>query len=96
MAAGGIPVNVELSFETHYKITREALDSAVSKQTRAVIVNYPNNPTGCILSQEEAEILADFALAHDLILISDEIYERITYDKNKVSVWPLFRRLPTE
>ena len=83
MAAGGIPVNVELSFETHYKITREALDSAVSKQTRAVIVNYPNNPTGCILSQEEAEILADFALTHDLILISDEIYERITYDKKQ-------------
>lgn len=83
MAAGGIPVDVELSFESHYKITREALEKRVSSRTRAVIVNYPNNPTGCILSQEEAATLADFALAHDLLLISDEIYERITYDGNQ-------------
>lgn len=52
MAAGGTPVDVELSFESHYKITREALEKRVSSRTRAVIVNYPNNPTGCILSQE--------------------------------------------
>lgn len=83
MAAGGIPVDVELSFESHYKITREALEKRVSSRTRAVIVNYPNNPTGCILSQEEADTLADFALTHDLLLISDEIYERITYDGNQ-------------
>lgn len=80
MAAGGVPVNAALSFESHYKITRDTLEKHVSNRTRAVIVNYPNNPTGCILSQEEADTLADFALAHDLLLISDEIYERITYD----------------
>lgn len=82
-ACGGVPVNVELSFENNYKITREALEAQVSKRTRAVIVNYPNNPTGCILSEEEAEVLADFALAHDLLLIADEIYEKITFDGEK-------------
>lgn len=80
MASGGVPVDVELSFESQYKITRDSLEKCVSGHTRAVIVNYPNNPTGCILSQEEAEVLANFALDHDLMLISDEIYERITYD----------------
>ena len=83
MAAGGVPIDAELSFASHYKITRELLEKHASSRTRAVIVNYPNNPTGCILSQEEADTLADFALAHDLLLISDEIYERITYDSCK-------------
>lgn len=82
-ASGGVPVNVELSFEDNYRITRETLESHVTENTRAVIVNYPNNPTGCILSQEEAEMLADFALDHDLLLIADEIYERIVFDGAK-------------
>ncbi|MGN0658866.1 MAG: pyridoxal phosphate-dependent aminotransferase [Emergencia sp.] len=79
-AAGGVPVSVELKFEDNYRISREILEQYVSEKARAVIVNYPNNPTGCILSAEEADILADFALEHDLLLISDEIYERITFD----------------
>ena len=82
-ASGGVPVDVELSFADNYRITREVLESYVSDKTRAIIVNYPNNPTGCILSQEEAEILADFAIEHGLLLIADEIYERIAYDGNK-------------
>ena len=51
----------------------------MSENTRVLILNYPNNPTGCVLSKEEAEIVADFALDHDLMLIADEIYEKITY-----------------
>lgn len=82
-ASGAVPVNVALSFENNYKITRQVLAQHVSERTRAIIVNYPNNPTGCILSKEEAEILADFALDHDLLLIADEIYERIVYDGAK-------------
>jgi aspartate aminotransferase len=82
-ASGGVPVNVALSFQDNYKINRDVLENHVTPHTRAVIVNYPNNPTGCILSPDEAEILADFALEHDLLLIADEIYERITYDGAK-------------
>lgn len=78
-ACGGVPVGVELSFEDNYRISREILDQYVSENTRVLILNYPNNPTGCVLSKEEAEIVADFALDHDLMLIADEIYEKITY-----------------
>ncbi len=80
IAAGGVPVEVPLSFGNNYKIDREILEKYVSDKTRAMILNYPNNPTGCILSEEEAEIVADFAIDHNLILISDEIYERICFD----------------
>lgn len=82
-AVGGVPVSVALRFEDNYRISREILDAYVSDRTKAIIVNYPNNPTGCVLSEEEAEILADFALEHDLYIISDEIYEKIVYDGYK-------------
>ena len=82
-AVGGVPVSVELNFQDNYRITRETLEAKVSDRTKAIIVNYPNNPTGCVLSCEEAEILADFTLEHDLYVISDEIYEKIVYDGYK-------------
>ena len=80
-ACGGVPVGVELSFDDNYRVSRQVLEQYVSEKTRVLILNYPNNPTGCVLSKEEAEIVADFALDHDLMLIADEIYERITYDE---------------
>lgn len=79
-AAGGVPVGVELNFEENYHITREALEKEVSPRTRLLIINYPNNPTGCVLSQEEAECVADFALDHNLLVLSDEVYSAIVYD----------------
>ena len=79
-AAGGVPVGVELTFEENYHITRQALEKVVSPRTRLLIINYPNNPTGCVLSREEAECIADFALGHDLIVLSDEVYSTIVYD----------------
>ncbi|CCX60249.1 putative uncharacterized protein [Blautia hydrogenotrophica CAG:147] len=83
IAAGGVPVEVGLSFENNYKISREILEQHVSERTRALIINYPNNPTGCILTEEETQIVADFAITHNLIVISDEIYERICFDGRK-------------
>lgn len=79
-AAGGVPVGVELTFEENYHITRQALEKVVSPRTRLLIINYPSNPTGCVLSREEAECIADFALDHDLIVLSDEVYSTIVYD----------------
>lgn len=79
-AAGGVPVGVELNFEEKYRITWEALEKAVSPRTRLLIINYPNNPTGCVLSQEEAECVVDFALDHGLLVLSDEVYSTIVYD----------------
>lgn len=79
-AAGGVPVGVELTFEENYHITRLALEKVVSPRTRLLIMNYPNNPTGCVLSREEAECIADFALDHELLILSDEVYSTIVYD----------------
>ena len=79
-AAGGVPVGVELTFEENYHITRQVLEKVVSPRTRLLIMNYPNNPTGCVLSREEAECIADFALDHELLILSDEVYSTIVYD----------------
>lgn len=80
LAAGGVPVGVELTFEENYHVTRQALEKVVSPRTRLLIINYPNNPTGCVLSREEAECIADFALDHELLILSDEVYSTIVYD----------------
>ena len=80
LAAGGVPVGVELTFEENYHVTRQALEKVVSPRTRLLIINYPNNPTGCVLSREEAECIADFALDHELLILSDEMYSTIVYD----------------
>lgn len=82
-AVGGTAVNVPLDAGTNYRITEEVLEQYVTDRTKALIINYPNNPTGCILSEEEGHILAGFIQRHGLILISDEIYESIVYDGKK-------------
>ncbi len=83
-AAGGKCVKVKLDYKTQYRITKEKLEAAYSEKTRMLIINYPNNPTGRILHEEEADILEEFLLAHpDVYLLADEIYERIVYDGNK-------------
>lgn len=79
--AGGEPVNVQLDYRTNYTITREKLESAVTPRTRMLILNYPNNPTGRVLSRQEANAIEAFLLAHPQVLVlSDEIYERLRYD----------------
>ena len=82
-AAGGKAVPVVLRYENSYRIEAAALEAAVTERTKLLIVNYPNNPTGKVLTQPEAEILEQFLLNHpDVILLSDEIYERIVFDGN--------------
>lgn len=79
-AAGGIPVSIHLRYEDNYAITKEALEKACTPRTRMLIVNTPNNPTGRMLTQQEAELLTTFAQEHGLIIISDEIYSKLIYD----------------
>ncbi len=78
--AGGVPVKIPLSFEDNYTIRREVLEEAVTEKTRIVILNSPNNPTGRVLTLQEAAELEQFLLAHNILLISDEVYEEIIYD----------------
>lgn len=84
IAAGGEPICVNLDYTENYRITEEKLEAACTDKTRLIIINYPNNPTGRILHEEEADILENFLLKHtDIYLLSDEVYETIVYDSKK-------------
>ena len=85
--ADGVPVFVEGKEENDYKYTLESLNKVVNDNTKAIIINSPNNPTGTVYSIDELKEIAEFAQKHDLIIISDEIYEKLIYDgKKHVSV----------
>ncbi|MBQ6819906.1 MAG: pyridoxal phosphate-dependent aminotransferase [Clostridium sp.] len=79
--ADGIPVFVDNKKENDYKYSIEDLQKAVTSKTKAILLNSPNNPTGSIYTKEELIELAEFAKEHDLIIISDEIYEKLVYDE---------------
>lgn len=81
--ADGVPVFVETSKENNYKYTVKDLEEAVSSKTKAILINSPNNPTGTIYNKEELEQIAEFAKKHNLLIVSDEIYEKLIYDGEK-------------
>lgn len=84
-ASGGCPVAVHLNYEEDYRITYDALEAAVSEKTKLLIINYPNNPTGKILTDTDIEAISRFLREHpDIYLLSDEIYEKVVYDNNKI------------
>lgn len=79
--SGGVPVAVHLKYEEDYRITAEALEAAASERTKLLILNYPNNPTGRILTDSDIEAVSAFLRNHpDVCVLSDEIYEKIIYD----------------
>ncbi|MGG2092853.1 pyridoxal phosphate-dependent aminotransferase [Bacillus sp. S13(2024)] len=78
--AGGEPVYVEGLEENNYKITPEQLRQVITEKTKAVIINSPSNPTGMIYSKEELQQLGQVCLEHDILIVSDEIYEKLIYD----------------
>lgn len=84
--AHGTPVAVETGQENGFRITSAQLEAKVTPRTRILMLNYPNNPTGGILTRKDIEDIADFARKHDLIVITDEIYSELTYDGKHVSI----------
>lgn len=78
--AGGRPVFVPTEEADRFRLRREAVDACVTERSRVLIVNSPSNPTGSTLEEEDLAGLASFAEERDLFLVSDEIYEKITYD----------------
>jgi aspartate aminotransferase len=78
--AGGKPVFIETDETTAFKITPEKLEKAISKNTRALVLNSPCNPTGTTYSREELVAIGAVCLKHDFFIISDDIYERLLYD----------------
>lgn len=78
--AGGVPVYIESSREQNFKITAEQLKQAITDKTKAIIINSPSNPSGMVYSREELEELAQVALEHNILIVSDEIYEKLIYN----------------
>ncbi|MBR2215843.1 MAG: aminotransferase class I/II-fold pyridoxal phosphate-dependent enzyme [Selenomonadaceae bacterium] len=77
--AGGVPVSVAAKIENEFRITPAELEPYVTERTKVLLIGYPNNPTGAIMTRDDLLALADFAKKHDLIVISDEIYGELTY-----------------
>lgn len=77
--AGGVPVHIEATATSQFKVTAEQIAKAVTSKTKAVIINSPGNPTGMIYSKEELQTIADVCLDKDIWIISDEIYEKLIY-----------------
>lgn len=78
----GIPVIVETKEDECFKLTIEELEKVVTEKTKAIVLNSPSNPTGAIYNKNELEKIAKFAQKHDIIIISDEIYEKLIYGEN--------------
>ncbi len=77
--AGGMPVYIPTSVEQAFQVTGAALEAALTPRTRAILIGYPNNPTGAVMSRERLLEIAAIAERHDLIVFSDEIYDRLVY-----------------
>ncbi len=82
--AGGKPVIVSTYVDDNFSLTAEALKPAITNKTKAIILNFPNNPTGAIMTQEEFEGIADLVVENNLFVISDEVYECLTYGSKHV------------
>ena len=77
--AGGVPVSVDTSPEFDFQVTGADLEAKVTPRTKVILISYPNNPTGAILTREHMLQVAQFAEKYDLLVVSDEIYERLVY-----------------
>lgn len=76
---GGVPVMVQTRVENAFQVTGADLEAKITPRTKAILISYPNNPTGAVLSRERMAEIAAVAEKHDLLVISDEIYERLIY-----------------
>lgn len=83
--AGGTPVWVHCREEDQFRVTPEALAEAIGPRTRALIANFPSNPTGGVMTADDWRAIADLIVDHDLLLISDEVYSELTYDGRHVA-----------
>lgn len=79
---GGTPVPVPVYEEDAFALKVEELEKAVTAKTKILMVNSPNNPTGAVIPKEQLQAIADFAVKHDLLVISDEVYSELLYDGN--------------
>ena len=83
--AGGVPIEVPSRVEDNFQPNLEALANAISSRTKAILIGYPNNPTGAVASRETLLKVLEIAEKHDLVVISDEIYDQLVYGVEHVN-----------
>ena len=84
--AGGVPVPVPTYVQDDFQVTAETIAKAITPKTKGLLIGYPNNPTGAVMTREVMDDIAALADQHDLLVISDEIYDRLVYDIEHVCV----------
>ncbi len=83
--AGGLPVPVPTGAADDFQVTGAALEARITPRSKAILISYPNNPTGAVLTREHMLQVAEVARKHDLVVISDEIYERLVYGSQHIN-----------
>ncbi|NGP44293.1 aminotransferase [Bacillaceae bacterium SIJ1] len=83
---GGVPVPVDTTDVTHFIPTVEQIEAAITERTKAILICSPNNPTGTVMDKKSLADLAELCVAHDLVVISDEIYSELSYDEPHTSI----------
>ncbi|MGI6168654.1 MAG: aminotransferase class I/II-fold pyridoxal phosphate-dependent enzyme [Christensenellales bacterium] len=84
--AGGVAVGIETKAEDCFKLKPEAIEAAVTEKTKALVLTYPNNPTGAIMTREDLMALVPVIEKHNLLVLSDEIYAELTYGEKHTSI----------
>lgn len=84
--ADGVPVVIPLQQKNEFKLTAEELEAAITPKTKILVLPYPNNPTGAIMTKEDLESIAEIVKKYDLYVLSDEIYSELTYKSEHVSI----------
>ncbi len=77
--AGGVPILIPTNEENNFVVRATDIEARITKQTKAILVGYPANPTGAVMSKKESRAISELAKKHDLLVISDEIYARLVY-----------------
>ena len=84
--ADGVPVTIPLQEKNEFKLTAEELEAAITPKTKILVMPFPNNPTGSIMTKEDLEPIVEVVKKHDLFVISDEIYSELSYNGEHVSI----------
>ncbi len=85
--AGGTPVIIKTEEANKFKVTAEEIEKKITNKTKLLILPYPNNPTGSVMSRKDLEMIADVVKKHNLIVLSDEIYGELTYGKERYTTF---------
>jgi aminotransferase len=83
--SGGKPVPVRCTEKDHFKLNPDALQETITPKTKALIINFPNNPTGAVMNGSDLKAIADIVIDKDILLISDEVYAELTYEGTHVA-----------